>query len=873
MAADDRKFITLTDYLHEPVIHYDRDCKRTYLNPAAISLIGEPAKDLQGKTPSSLRPSSVALQHYQERILGVIETGTDTEFDFFLDRLPDGPNVHTKVLRIRAVPELDSEGNVIGVLAIAHDITALKLSEKRLRALIENHPDHITRFDQHARYSYVSPSFTALFGIEESALLGKTLLECDQIATAAEREKIHHAILQTLAQETSCTVESHWPDDRIIELRLVQEKDAIGEVSGVLCILRDITQQKHSEKALLTLNRSLRLLSSANQMLIHAENEQQLLNDICQLVIEYGGYALSWVGYPEHGTYQPLRIAAIAGKPQTHKKTIALEQQTPEISLAVKAFQTGRVEIIQDYPSAARLSSLGEIASREGLLSCIALPLLVTKQKVAKQKVAKQAIGVLTIYASRTHAFSDEEVTLLQELANDLAFGIQSLRIKAEHREAEKKLEYLAHHDPLTGLPNRLLLRKRFEQFIQQSNKRDHGIAMLFLDMDNFKEINDSFGHATGDALLIAVVWRLERLLTEACILSREGGDEFVLLINNTQASEIVAHTAQQILNAMQEPFEVSGNTLHASFSIGISLYPTDGKDFETLRKNADAALYLAKDCGRNTYRFFVTQMNADAQKRMRIQTDLHTALKNNEFLLHYQPQIRLCDGRISGIEALIRWQNADGQMLPPCEFIPIAEQSGLIIQMGEWVLREACRQLAAWHQQGQTRLVVAVNLSSHQFRHGNIVETISAALHDFGLPPECLELELTESILIQDTESVINILHTLKHIGVKLAIDDFGTGYSSLSYLKQLSVDKLKIDKSFIRDLHQDKDSAEIVRAIIQLGHILQLTVVAEGVETQEQLAFLTHCQCDQIQGYLFSRPVAAENIPEILARVGMRV
>lgn len=861
MAADDRKFIMLTDFLHEPVIHYDLDCKRTYLNPAAINLIGEPAKDLEGKTPSSLRPTSFALQDYQEKIRSVIETGMHVEFDFFLDRLPDGPNVHTKVLRINAVPELDSDGKVVGALAIAHDITALKLSKKRLSALIENHPDHITRFDQQARYSYVSPSFTSLFGIEESTLLGKTLLECDQIATATEREKIHHAILQTLQQEASSTVESLWPNDRVIELRLVQEKDAIGEISGVLCILRDITQQKHSEKSLLTLNRSLRLLSNCNQALIHAENEQQLLNDICHLVIESGGYQLSWVGYPEHGTYQPLRIAAIAGEGLT--KTIALEQQTPEISLAVKAFQKGRVEIIQDYPSAARLSSLGEIASQEGLLSCIALPL----------KVAKQIIGVLTIYASRTHAFSTEEVTLLNELANDVAFGIQSLRIRAEHRDAETKLEYLAHHDPLTGLPNRLLLRKRFEHFIHHANKREYGLAMLFLDMDNFKEINDSFGHATGDALLVEVVRRLERLLSETCILSREGGDEFLLLINNTRSSDSVNQTAQQILEAMQEPFEVSGNTLHASFSIGISLYPNDGKDFDTLRKNADAALYLAKDCGRNTYRFFVAQMNADAQKRMRIQTDLHTALKNNEFLLHYQPQIRLCDGRISGIEALIRWKSAEGQMLPPSDFIPIAEQSGLIIQMGQWVLREACRQLAEWHQQGQTHLVVAVNLSSQQFRHGDIVETISSALNDFGLPPQCLELELTESILIQDTESVISTLHTLKHIGIKLAIDDFGTGYSSLSYLKQLSVDKLKIDKSFIHDLHKDQDSAEIVRAIIQLGHILQLTVVAEGVETEEQLAFLTHSHCDEIQGYLLSRPVAAENIPEVLARIGKPV
>jgi diguanylate cyclase (GGDEF)-like protein/PAS domain S-box-containing protein len=851
------QFRRLIEHLHEPVILYDSECRRTYLNPAAEKLIGESAASLLGKTASSLRPSSAALHEYQEKIRHVIASGNAIEFDFFLDRLPEGPNVHNKVLRIHAVPEFDAANKVIAVLAIAHDITALKVSEHQLMMLIDNLPDHISRFDRQGRHSYVSASSNALLGLPESYFMGKSILDCDLLGTPEQREKIHQAILTTLQQGQACTIENAWQKDRTAELRLVPEKDEAGEIVGVLGIMRDITEQKLAEAALLKLNRSLRLLSHCNQTLIHAEDENQLLSDICHLIVNSGGYGLAWVGFVIPESDAALTLVASASQNASRKTSLLIEQDMHAPSLSATAISTGQVEINQDYRSNANLASMGKAAIQLDFNSSIALPL----------KIDNQILGALTIYAPQVQAFSPDEVALLHELASDLAFGIRSLRIRAEHKAAEEKLAYLAHHDPLTGLPNRLLLRDRFNQAVAGAKRKKQLIAMLFLDMDRFKEINDSFGHAIGDALLIKIVQRFQQKLRATDTMSREGGDEFVLLLDGVQDVEAIASTAQQILAMMEEAFEINGNTLHTSFSIGISIYPDDGKDFETLRKNADAALYLAKDNGRNNYRFFASQMNTDAKKRMRVQTDLHVALKNNEFLLHYQPQIRLADGQISGVEALIRWQHPQGALVPPGQFIPIAEQSGLIIPIGTWILYEACRQCALWRQNGLDHLTVSVNLSALQFRRGNIIETVQSALQQYQLPPESLELELTESILLQDTESAINTLRTLKNLGIKLSIDDFGTGYSSLSYLKRLAVDKLKIDQSFIRDLSTDADSAAIARAIIQLGQTLQVEVIAEGVETEQQLAFLEDCGCNEVQGYLFSRPVAAAHIPKIIS------
>jgi EAL domain-containing protein (putative c-di-GMP-specific phosphodiesterase class I) len=329
----------------------------------------------------------------------------------------------------------------------------------------------------------------------------------------------------------------------------------------------------------------------------------------------------------------------------------------------------------------------------------------------------------------------------------------------------------------------------------------------------------------------------------------------------------VIGGIANHIVEAFAEPFEIDNYSINTTFSIGISVYPDDGTEFDTLLKNSDTALYQAKDSGRDTYRFFSAKMNIDAQEQLQLQGQLRHAVKNQEFVLHYQPQIDIISGHIIGAEALVRWQHPEQGLIPPGKFIPLAERSGLIVPMGEWVLNEACRQAQRWRDNGLP-LLMAVNLSSLQFKRGNLIETVVNALEKSGLPAELLELELTESILMQDVDVAIKLLHSLKEMGVKLSIDDFGTGYSSLSYLKRLAVNKLKIDQSFVRDLTEDANSAAIVRAIIQLGQTLQLTVIAEGVETDAQLAFLRNYGCDEVQGYLFSRPIPAADFVALLKK-----
>ncbi|MDP3701854.1 MAG: EAL domain-containing protein [Hylemonella sp.] len=437
----------------------------------------------------------------------------------------------------------------------------------------------------------------------------------------------------------------------------------------------------------------------------------------------------------------------------------------------------------------------------------------------------------------------------------------------SERKRAEQKIEFLAYHDPLTGLPNRVLLEDRLQQAIVQAERSRSSLALVFLDLDNFKNINDSLGHATGDALLMEVSARLKRCVRDSDTISRQGGDEFVLILRELHGAETCLPVLTKIMETLQEPYLHEGNELTTSASIGIAVYPQDGSDFDILRKKADMAMYRAKEAGRNTYRFFDEAMDDEAVEHLLMRSGLRRALERGEFVLHYQPQIDLGSGRIIGAEALLRWQHPEYGLVPPGRFIPVAEESGLIVPIGAWVMHQACRQAAAWQHSGLPDLVIAVNLSAVQFRRGNVEETVSEALAATGLNPALLELELTESILIQNIEQVLASVQRLKKRGVKLSIDDFGTGYSSLSYLKRFDIDKLKIDQSFIRDLASDPDDAAIVRAIIQMAHSLGLLTIAEGVETPELLRQLQSFGCDEAQGYHFARPMPPEEFERYLA------
>ncbi|WP_168163374.1 EAL domain-containing protein [Curvibacter sp. PAE-UM] len=428
-----------------------------------------------------------------------------------------------------------------------------------------------------------------------------------------------------------------------------------------------------------------------------------------------------------------------------------------------------------------------------------------------------------------------------------------------QRKQAEQRVEFLAYHDPLTGLPNRLLLEDRLQQAITQADRNRSGLALVFLDLDNFKKINDSLGHATGDALLKEVATRLKHCVRDSDTISRQGGDEFVLILREQHGTESCLPVLAKIMELLQEPFFSDGNELSTSASIGVALYPQDGSDFDILRKKADMAMYRAKEAGRNTYRFFDEAMDEEAVEHLLMRSGLRRALERGEFVLHYQPQIELGSGRVIGVEALLRWEHPEFGLIHPARFVPVAEDSGLIVPIGDWVIQEACRQAQAWQNAGMPALMMAVNLSAVQFQRGSIEDTVVQALAGTGLDPSRLELELTESILIQDVEQVMTTVRRLKQLGVKLAIDDFGTGYSSLSYLKRFDIDKLKIDQSFIRDLASDPDDAAIVRAIIQMAHSLDLLTIAEGVETPDLLLQLQSFGCDEAQGYHFARPMPA--------------
>lgn len=630
-------------------------------------------------------------------------------------------------------------------------------------------------------------------------------------------------------------------------------RDAEQKIIGVLGIYSDISERKKSERSQKKLNRALRLLSECNIALVHAKDEQELLNQICRLVVEIGGHEAAWVSFAENDLDKSVRLVAQSGHEHGYLSSANVSwADTPRGQGPTGiAIRTGKTFVDQDCQKNPNMAPWHDAIIKNGFQSSIGLPLS------SKNRV----LGAICIYSNELNAFNPDEVHLLEELANNLSYGMEVLRIRTEHEEAEKKLAFLAYHDPLTGMPNRLLLRDRFEQATVLAKRDRTGAALLYLDLDNFKLINDSLGDVYGDKLLVHVATRLKACLRETDTISRQSGDEFIILLNNVADLGMVEIIAENIIEAFVEPFHIDGHALNTSTSIGISLLPGDGKSLDVLLKNADIALYHAKESGRNTFRFFSEEMNRDALQHMQLQGQLRNSLKNKELLLHYQPQVDIASGQIIGAEALLRWQHPELGLVAPAKFIPLAERSGLIIPIGEWVLNEACRQAKIWNASpALPPMVMAVNLSALQFKRGNLIETVINALERSGLPAGQLELELTESILLQDMDVVMKTLRRLKEIGVKLSIDDFGTGYSSLSYLKRLDVDKLKIDQSFVRDLIEDQDDASIVKAIIQLGHTLQLTTIAEGVETSAQLDILRSNGCDQFQGYLFSRALPAE-------------
>ena len=448
----------------------------------------------------------------------------------------------------------------------------------------------------------------------------------------------------------------------------------------------------------------------------------------------------------------------------------------------------------------------------------------------------------------------------------ELLAVIETLEDITERKRYEEQLEFQANHDELTRLPNRNLLTDRLQQALLVSHRKQQHVAVMFIDLDNFKLINDTLGHDSGDLLLKSAAVRLNGCVRAGDTVARQGGDEFVVVIPELASVDVASQIAGKIQQTMSQPLRIHEHELVITCSIGISIFPRDGEDLQTLMKHADIAMYKAKDMGRNNFQFFTKEMNARSLGRMTLEKHLRRALDRDELFLYYQPQASLRTGRITGVEALVRWQNPEMGLVLPGSFIPLAEETGLIEPIGEWILRTACAQNKAWHDAGLPAVPVAVNLSARQFRLMNFSNLISRILQETGLDPRFLELEITESVVMQNTNRVTKILNDLKAMGISLTMDDFGTGYSSLSYLKRFPFDKLKIDQSFVVDITTDPESAAIAKTVIAMARSLRLKVIAEGVETEGQLNYLRSLNCDEIQGYYFSRPVSAEDCSSLL-------
>jgi len=518
------------------------------------------------------------------------------------------------------------------------------------------------------------------------------------------------------------------------------------------------------------------------------------------------------------------------------------------VDLVGRTWAKGGPIVVEDLGSEQGFNR-AQPAQQAGLRGALALPII----------SGSKTFGVVELFSTEAIRPDEALTNLLHSVSTQIGQSFQ-------RKLAEDQLRYIATHDSLTDLANRTMFNEGLRHALQQGARYNRGIAVLFIDIDRFKVVNDSLGHSAGDRLLQDCAKRLSECLRESDTVARLGGDEFVVMVENFTAPRDAIAIAQKILTNIAKPFFVDGQEFLMSASIGISTFPEDGTDTEALLKNADIAMYRAKDQGRNNYQFYSAQMNKHTFERLAMESSLRRALERNEFVLHYQPKLDLRSGAIVGVEALVRWRHPDWGMVSPAQFIPLAEESGLIVQIGEWVLKTACEQSRMWRDQGIQAMRVAVNLSARQFGQKTLLADVAKIIADSGLTPECLELEITESLVMHNPEHAADTLQKLRAMGVTLSIDDFGTGYSSLAYLKRFPIDCVKIDRSFIKDIPNDADDMAITKGVIALGHSLRLKVVAEGVETAEQREFLRSNGCDELQGFLFSKPLPADEVTALL-------
>ncbi len=804
----------------------------------------------------------------------VLSSGNDAEaLDFVLDQLKDPGRFREKVRDLYAHPGRESfdaiefkdgrvferssrpqlvGGQTIGRVWSFRDVTEhrraeemLRESEERFRLIAENVGDLVAMVDTDGRRIYNSPSYRTVFRSDEIQPGSDSFREIHP----GDRDRIKAIFRETVRTGVGRRTEFRFLLNdggiRYIESEGRVIRDATGSVSKVVLVSRDISERKRAEQR-------ERMEHAVTRVLAESETLAEAIPKIVQTICE----TLNWdCGARWSLDEQQNAICCVETWSIPNEAVAEFTAEVRKVTLQPthhglvrQVWVSGAPKWIPDV-SRDEGFQRAQLAAKAGLHGAFAFPIL----------AGNVTLGVLEFFSREIR---NSDPSLLQMVR---VIGSQIGQFMAR-KQAEENLLYVATHDTLTGLPNRYMLNQRFAHALNNAQRYRKSMALLFLDLDRFKFINDTLGHPFGDRVLTEVAGRLRLCLREIDTIARFGGDEFVALIEDFAAPGDIVSVAQKILHAVRWPFLLDGETCHVTASIGIGLYPDDGADFASLLKSADIAAYRAKEQGKNNYLFYSEEMNDHLSARIAKETRLQGALEKNEFVLHYEPKIEINTGRITGMEALIRWQHPDLGLLPPLEFIGLAENSGLIVPIGAWVLRTGC----AYNQTLQSRvpapLTVSVNLSARQFEDKHLLREIERALSESALKPGNLELEITESMVMRDIQSSKKILDGIKSMGIRLAIDDFGTGYSSLVSIKRFPFDCIKIDRSFIKDIPQDPDDVAITQAIIAMAHSLRLKVIAEGVETREQLDFLTELGCHEFQGHYFRKPQPAEDFSKLL-------
>ena len=715
-----------------------------------------------------------------------------------------------------------------------------------LRAMIDQVPDYLFAKDLECRFLVVNKAVADIHGRARlQDMIGKTDFELHTPERAEQFYEIEQTVIQSgrpMIDMEEMVLDSTGAK-RWLSTSKVPLRNDHNEIIGLVGISRDVTARRQAD--LVREEQALVL-----EMIATNAPLGEVLDRLVHLMeAQLDGVLGSILLLDEDGTH--LRHGAAPSLPAIYSKAIDGVAIGPDVGSCGTAAYRRQAVVVADIASDPLWKNYSELAALHGLRSCWSTPIMSHHGAV---------LGTFAMYSREVREPRAAE-THLTEMTTRIA------AIAIERKRAEDQIIFLAHHDTLTGLPNRSLLKDRLTQAMLQTQRHNPWVSVVFVDLDNFKTVNDSLGHTAGDALLKIVANRMVDCVKATDTVMRLGGDEFViLLVDQPDSADAISATLNRIRAAIAEPVPFEGQVFHVTCSMGVATFPNDGSDAETLLMNADAAMYKAKEAGRDGFQFYMAEMNTKVHERLALQEAMRHGIAQSEFYLLYQPQVDLQTGRIFAVEALVRWKHPTKGVISPVHFIPLAEETGLIVPLGDWVLNEACRQNKAWQDAGLSPVNVSVNVSSRQFHEKNWICRVTRALRESGMEARYLELELTESLLMRNVDQAIATMKELQALGVHFAIDDFGTGYSSLSALKNLPVARLKIDQSFIRNLARDENDRGIAAAVISLGQRLNMRVIAEGVETDEQFAFLHDNHCDEIQGYHFSRPIKSKAIEDLL-------